>query len=347
MLKDNENMPFLDDAPSVPNEPQRFAPEEMVRCEICLRSNPPTRSNCLYCSAALTGGRKIADQRPATLKPLEDSELGYNCILMPTEANSLGTVKLEDAAQAVKLKPSELERIIKSHLALPLARTATRSEAEFLISKLGSLGLNTMIVADADLASSESSVVQIRAADISDEEIKLQRIGGADGIPIPWSQIVLLVSGRLISKRVESAEQKGRRGEKEVIEANEFFADQLVMDLYVSGRSETFRITANNFDYSTLPARGLMVGENFASLLSLIQARSPKAHHDNSFLSLRQILDAIWPSGQRTGSGGLRRQRPGKYSIEAVTESTNANQFTRYSRLRSFLLNLKRGENDS
>lgn len=347
MLKDNENMPFPDDASLVHKEPRGFAPEEMVRCEICLRSNPPNRANCLYCSAALSGGRKIVDQRPPTLKPLEDSELGYNCILLPSEANSLAAAEVQGAAHLLKLKPPELERIINLHLALPLARTATRSEAELLISKLGSLGLNTLIVADADLGSFASSVVQIRAAEIGDDEIKVRQIGGADGISILWSEIVLLVSGRLISKRVESAEQKSKRGEKEVIEANEFFADQLVMDIYVNGRSETFRITANNFDYSALPDRGLMVAENFVSLLNLIQARSPKAVHDNSFLALRQTLDAIWPSGQRTGSGGLRRERPGKYSIEAVTESSNTNQFTRYSRLRSFLLNLALEEHHS
>ena len=332
-------MQFLDE-PLVQTEPQGFAPEEMVRCENCLRSNPPTRANCLYCSAALSGGKRISDQRPAPLKPLENSELGYNCILLPTEANNLATAKVQDAAQLLKLKLSELERIIDLQLALPLARTATREEAELLIAKLGPLGLKAMIVADVDLGCSTSPVVQIRAGKIGDDEMRLQQIGGADGITIPWSLIVLLVSGRLITKRVESAEQKGKRGEREIVEANEFFTDQLVMDLYVSGRKETFRITANNFDYSSLPGRSLMAADNFALLLNLIKARSPQAHHDNSYFSLRQTLDPIWPSGQRTASAGLRRERPGKYSIEAVTESSNANQFTRYSRLRSFLLNL-------
>ncbi|HEX4898892.1 MAG TPA: hypothetical protein VFV61_00070, partial [Pyrinomonadaceae bacterium] len=85
---------------------------------------------------------------------------------------------------------------------------------------------------------------------------------------------------------------------------------------------------------------------NFASLLNLICTRSPAARHDDSYLSLRQTLDVIWPSGQRTASGGWRRERPGKYSIEAVTESSNVNQFTRYSRLRSFLLKRPNSENE-
>ncbi len=138
-----------------------------------------------------------------------------------------------------------------------MARTATRADAELLVRELGSFGLNAITVADVDLGFSGLPVVQIRAAEISDDEIKLQQIGGAEGITISWSQIALLVSGRLITKRVESAEQKGRGGEREIIEANEFFADQLVLDLYINGRPETFRITANNFDYSSLPGRKL------------------------------------------------------------------------------------------
>lgn len=337
LLKDNENMHFLDDESLVQSEPQGFSPEEMVRCEACLRSNPPTRANCLYCSAALSGGQRTADHHLTKLKPLEDSELGYNCILLPTEPNNLVTAKLSDAAHLLKLKLSELERISNLHLALPVARTATRTDSELVIRELGSFGLNAITVADVDLGLSGLPVVQIRAAEISDDGIKLQQIGGAEGITISWSQIALLVSGRLITKRVESAEQKGRGGEREILEANEFFADQLVLDLYISDRPETFRITANNFDYSSLPGRKLMVADNFVLLQNLIQTRSPEAHLDNSYLSLRQMLDVIWPSGQRTGSGGLRRERPGKFSLESFIESSNVNQFTRYSRLRSFL----------
>ena len=42
-------------------------------------------------------------------------------------------------------------------------------------------------------------------------------------------------------------------------------------------------------------------------------------------------------SERHTGSRGLRRERPGKYNIEAVTQTSNENQYTRYSRLRRLL----------
>ena len=336
-LKDNENMPFLDDDSLAPSEPQGFAHDEMVRCDVCLRSNPPTRANCLYCAAALTTSRKTVEARAVTLKPVDDSVLGYNCILFPTIPNNYAADKLQTAAQLLKLSAAELQRITVAAVPLPLARTETREEAELITRKLMDLGFSTTVVSDAELGLS-AAVVQIRAAKFTDAGITLKQIGGDVGTEIFWSQIALIVSARLITRRVESAEQKGKRGEKEITEAREFFADEPVMDLYANGRSECFRITANSFDYSPLPQRGFVAGENFASLLNLIRTSASTARHDDSYLSVRQALDAAWPSGQRTGSGGWRRERPGKYSIEAVMESSNVNQFTRYSRLRCFLL---------
>ena len=345
LLKDNENVPFIDDSPLGPSEAQGFAHHEMVRCDVCLRANPPNRSNCLYCAAALAINKKVSDQRAISLKPVDDAVLGYNCILLPN-INNPAADKLPAAAQLLKLSGVELERIIGARVPLPLARTETREEAELIERKLTDVGLTSTVVSDAELGLS-AAVIQIRAAEITDTGITLKQVGGAEGIKFLWSQIFLIVSGRLITRRVESAEQKGKRGEKEITEAREFFADQPVMDLHATERPECFRISANNFDFSSLPNRALVAAENFASLLNLIRTRSVAARHDDSYLSVRQTMDAVWPSGQRTGSGGWRRERPGKYSIEAVTESTNLNQFTRYSRLRCFLLKRQSRENDT
>ena len=338
MPKDNEKMQFLDDSTLATNEPQGFAPNEMVRCETCLRANPPTRANCLYCAAALPASKRIMDQRAITLKPLEDSAAGYNCIYLPSKARHPATDNVAAAAQLLKLSAADLERIIDANLPLPLARTATREESELVSSKLEALGFKTIVASDHDLGMAESAVVQIRSASIADEEVVLRQMGGDEGIRIPWSEIALVVSGRLISKKTESAEQKSRRGEREIISASEFFTDEPVMDIYVANRSEAFRISANSFDFSCLPQHRLIAAENFVTLLDWVCSRAFVAHQDDSYLSLRQALDLVWPSAQRTGSGGWRRERPGKFSIEAVTESSNLNQFTRYSRLQWFRL---------
>ena len=243
------------------------------------------------------------------MKPVEDTVLGYNSILTST-STKIENAKLQTAAQRLKLSATELERITSAPVPLPLARTETREEAELITCTLTDLGLSSTVVSDAELGLS-ASVIQIRAAKLSDTGITLKQIGGDAGTEVPWSQIALIVSGRLITRRVESVEQKGRRGEKEVTEAREFFADEPVMDLYATTRPESFRITANHFDFSVLRNRGLVAAENFASLLKLISTRSAAAKHDDSYLSVLQALDTAWPDGQRTGSGGWRRERLG------------------------------------
>ena len=48
---------------------------------------------------------------------------------------------------------------------------------------------------------------------------------------------------------------------------------------------------------------------------------------------VRQLLDLVWPAEQQIDSLGWRRERLGKLSFAAVTESSSEIQFTRYSRL--------------
>jgi hypothetical protein len=337
LLKDNENMPFLDDGPLTPAEPQGFSPQEMVRCDVCLRANPPTRAICLYCAEVLPAGKRLADPRAINLKPLEDSVPGYNCILIPDDVDKQEARKSSEAAQVLKLDGAHFERIVSAHLPFPVTRTATREEAELVTGGLGALGFNLIVVSDAELGFTEANVIQIRAADITDAAIVLKQMGGERGIVIPWDELELIVSGRLMTKRVEATEQKGKRGQKEIVEAREFFVDDLVMDLYSRTRTESFRVVSQKFDFSGLSNRSLLAAENFFLLLNFICSKSSETRHDSSYLSLRQLLDVTWPSGQHTASAGWRRERPGKYSVEAVTESSNLNQFTRYSRL-SYLL---------
>jgi hypothetical protein len=341
LLKDHENIPFLDDSPSAPREPQAFAPEEMVPCEKCLRSNPPTRANCLYCAAALSTSEKESKLRLVDLSPIDSSAAGYNSILLPKPGTDLPANAVAVAAGILKINSTDLQRIIASGLPLPVARTATRAEADLVKRTLVNLGFDVIVISDLESGLMESAT-HLRAAEISEAGITLNQRGGGDGIWVSWEQIVLLVSGRLITRRVESSERKGKRGEKEVLEATELFADELVLDLFVEDRSGNFRVASNNFDFSCLTGKKMIAAENFSLLKSLIRNQAPNAEYDDSYLAIRSALTSVWPSEQHTGSLGWRRDRPGKYSVGAVTQSSNENQFTRYSRLRHFLMKTAR-----
>jgi len=99
-----------------------------------------------------------------------------------------------------------------------------------------------------------------------------------------------------------------------------------------------FRFAANSFDFSCLESnKGLLAGENIARLLQLFREYASGVVYDDSYNSVRKILEPVWPSEQQNESSGWRRDRPGKYSIGSIMELTNEMQFSRYSRLRHHL----------
>jgi len=332
--KDNENIPFFDDEPVARLEPQGFAPDQMVRCEECLRANAPTRLDCLYCGTALLLDEKTADLRKPTLKPIDQSARGFNNIFLPHGASNFNPEIVSEAASLLKLSTSDLDRILATGIALPLARTATLAEALLIHSRLEALGLNTEIVSDTDLALQESPPIRVRALVIDETGVTAIPIAAADGIQIPWQNFVLLVTGRLTTNRVELTERKVRGRENEILEADHFFADEGVVDLYYEQKVGNLRIRASGFDFSCLPQKSLTVAENLALLIKLLREKAPAAEYDDSYDLVHKALELVLPSEQQTESRGWRRQGLGKYAIEAATEVTNEVQFTRYSRLR-------------
>lgn len=310
----------------------------MVRCDECLRANPPTRVSCLYCTAVLPLSEITVNlQRPA-LRPLEKWEQGYNNILLPPAANSprdFADAILREAADLLRLRQADLALILSAGAPLPLARAATIDEASLVERRLRSLGIDTRIVPDTEPGTDATGPIKVRAIEIDDEGIYAFQTPETPAIRISWSDFVLLVVGRLLVKRVELKEQKGTRGENRILDASEFINDETAVDFYTNKQTTPYRITANSFDFSSLGERkGLLAGDNISKLLNLFRAHAPHAEYDDSFNSVRKALEAVWPSEQQNDSGGWRRERPGKYSIGSVTEVSNEMQFLRYSRLR-------------
>jgi hypothetical protein len=333
--KDNENIPFFDDETLKPSEPQGFAHEHMVRCEECLRANPPTRLNCLYCGASLPVTERSAELVKPTLKPVDHLTLAFNNICL-SPVMGLPSERVTEAASFLKLDVDNLRRVLDGPTPMPLARTETLDEAELIDRKLSALGFETRIVSDSELQIRESPPIRLRSVGMDDNGLTPKLMAEGIESQIPWSQIILLVTGRLSRKRVELQEKKGAGGETQIDDASQFFSDEAVVDLYSEDANAKFRILANGFDFSGLRGKKLMVAENFSLLLDLIRQHSPQAAFDDAYNSCRQALEIVWPCGQQTESGGWRRRRFGKYTVGAVSESSNEDQFTRYSRLRYF-----------
>lgn len=333
-----EDLPLQFDSEPLRSEPQGFAPDQMVRCEACLRANPPTRTSCLYCAAQLPFTEANAALQKPTLRRLEKWEQGFNVVLVPENATLPATEALQAMAQLLHLQVEDLKRIIKAQEPLPVARATTSDEASLIERKLGEMNLKVLVIADNDLSLEEPALKRARTLELKESALVFYPAGGSEAWSIAWSEIMLLVAGRLFVREIEIEERKGRRAENELMDARETSSDETVLDIYTAQSNACWRIAAGNFDFSCLgPQKKLVAAQNLSTLAEILRSRAQQALYDDSYNRVRHALAAAWPLEQQTESRGWRRNRPGQVSTEAVTRSDNELQFTRYSRLRRYL----------
>jgi hypothetical protein len=312
-----------------------FSPDEMVRCEACLRVNPPTRPNCFYCGAKLTLSDEAQRSRRPAIRQPEKWEEGYNVVLY--EQATLTEELLREAASLLQLEREAARRILESAEALPLARIHLLEEARLVEERLRGIGLSVLVVSDTDLVIKDENRKRARAFDLSDDAIVAYAMGNNEVWRAEWPDLLLLVTGRLVVRRVELEERRKGKG-SEMVEARETAADVLLLDLYTKTADGGWRVTSDSFDFSCLGKRkGLIAAQNFTSLVEVLRERAPQMIVDDSYQSLRQALAPVWPPEERTESRGLRRERPGRFNVEALMTTDNEMQFTSYSRLRHFL----------
>lgn len=313
-----------------------FSPDEMVTCEECLRSNPPTRANCLYCGAKLpVSDTSVAARSRLTLRQPEKWEEGYNLILaeraLPSEQLS------SEVAALLRLEREEAARILSAAEPLPLARVDSAEEARMIEERLGAYGLSVLVVSDKDLMMKDENRRRVRAFEFEEDYLVAHAAGSSEAWRARWSDILLMTTGRLITRRVE-LEERRKGGESEVVEAREMTGDVLLLDLYTEAPDGGWRVASDSFDFSCLAGKkALVASQNFATLIEALRERAPRMIVDDSYNRLRQALAPVWPPEERRESGGLRRERPGRFNVEAVMTSDNETQFTLYSRLRHLL----------
>ena len=330
MPKDNENIPFL--GPVEPSEPLGFPAEQMIRCEECSRVNPPTRVSCLYCVAPLPLTEAAARLRKPVLRQPEKHQLGYNNILFPVEG--VATEVINDAAALVKLSAENVQQLLSQSVPMPVARTASREEAELVTLRLRDLGLKCVTVSDEELGFSETSVKRVRAMSFDGERVVIYH-SGTEEVDISWSDVILILTARLIETRLEVKERMTRKKENEIIDTNEFFRDEVVIDFHTTPHSFTWRVGTTGFDFSCLGSeKALVANENINRLQKVIIGKAVNAQFDDSYQRVRNLLELAWSTQPETQSSGWRRERPGLRSIGVATTKSNETQFTRYSRLR-------------
>ncbi|HEX7177640.1 MAG TPA: hypothetical protein VF240_20445 [Pyrinomonadaceae bacterium] len=336
---------LINDSGATPGAGRRFSPEELVACEGCRRANPPTRMSCLYCGAKLPLTETSAALRRPVLRPLEEWEQGHNVVLLPGGPPA-SPQTIDAAAELLHFAAPRLIEAVDSREALPIARAASAEEAKLIEERLDALGFNVLVVADDELAEEAGPTRRVRKLEFTEDVLRAWTSGGEQA-SAPWGDVVLIAAGRIKTKRVEVEERSGRvRPGVEVVDAREIFADEAALEIHTARDAAGWRIMSGSFDYTCLGARmGVLALRNFETLIGELRARATGAAFDGGYNRLRHLLSAAWPLAEREESGGLRRERPGKFNAEAVTVVSNDAQFTRYVRLRR-LLELRRRTTD-
>jgi hypothetical protein len=335
---DEKEMPFVSDQEPLRSEPKGFTPEQMLKCEVCLRANPPTRTSCFYCAAQLKGTEaSVSLQRP-TLRKLETWEQGFNVIFLPKDAPQFEEEVLLEAATLLRLDQNELRAIIEMNAPLPLARAAHDEEAALIMRQLSEMGLRAFVISDEDLMADAAWQKRARAFEFTESELVAYGGGGGETWRVAWGDVTLLIEGRLFTRQIEVEERRSRKAVSEMLDAREMMTDEAVLDIHTTQKEMSLRIASRSFDFSCLGAsKSLVTVDNFSRLVWVVRERAKHAPYDDSYNRVRRPLAFAWPLEQKTEARGWNRSHPGRVSTEAVTTSDNEMQFTRYSRLRRYL----------
>lgn len=241
-----------------------------------------------------------------------------------------------EASRLLRLKPAELSRALALAQPLPVARIPTQEDAAAIVGGLRGLGIEGAIIPNGDLQM-ELSSTKIRALVCSDDSLTAIPGGGVAQVSVGWDEVALLVTGRLLSNRVE-VEERTSRGRKQTVDSRQFSSDEAVLDIYAKTQRANWRIVAASFDFSCLgPAKSVTTFQNFTALINFLRERATTAEFDDSYLRARPILETLWPQEQQTRKGELRRRGSSKFDSATVTTTDNEAQFTRYSRLKHCL----------
>lgn len=342
MPNDEDNLGdlLLSEAVGAPSEPKPFAATELIACPGCSRPNAPSRTSCLYCGAALPVNAGAAQLQRPVLRPLEKWEHGYNNIRLPS-AVILSEDAIADLSKMLKLGASDLGKILASELPLPLARTSNFDEALLVQRKLAEAGVESVVFSDEELGVTGDAIKRVRSVTVSDTGMDAYQSPETSPVFIAWDDVALIVTGRVTTKRLEFKEQR-TRAENQIVESSEFFDDELVMDIHSYSKGPVYRITSKTFDFSCLGTRKrFLAEENLKQLVELIQEHASSARVDSSYNSSLKLLEIVWPAERVNESGGWRRDWPGRFTLGGSAVVTNYDQFTKYSRLRFRVLDLR------
>lgn len=330
-----ENQPREESLKEMPVQTENIAYDssEMIACVKCERANPPNRLKCLYCGAQL----EFSDEQSGYIKPvlrrLEAWEKGFNLIYMPEVSAEIDSQTIKEISRMTRIETDVLQKLFEARKALPLARAESEKEAEIVRQRFGELGIYTLILSDEKLAA-ENLPKRLRGLEFSGDTILLKVFNTDEIFEARSENLFLIVTGAVFQKRVEATEKRGKKGENILLAATETATDEKLFDIYFQNQETGFRITQKGFDFSSLgEEKSLLAAENIARLAHKLKAFAPNSKLVEDYLQIRAVLGNVWEISEQKDSKGLVRERFGKFNLGNVTNVSNLEQFTKYSRM--------------
>jgi len=308
-------------------EPKGFAPDELSTCDSCLRANAPTRTQCLYCGAELRSKR--SGLRPAAFPDAEPESNRIYIVARARAGRSIANSVVDQLAARFQFKPAELQAGISTAGLLPLT-SASREQVPELLSVLHDCGFEAFSIPASDVQTL-TAARKIRMLEFTETTMSALTTSPVQQLRASWSDLVLIVLGRLQTSRVEVDERQSRSAIKH-LDRRELSNDESVVDLYPKSGT-AWRIGANDFDFSCLGDRkSLTAFDNLRALIDLLIRRSG-AEFNDAFARIRPLLGVVWPLEISTSKGRSHRPRASRKDVSVVTATDNTTQFNNYSRL--------------
>lgn len=333
-IVENANIELSETLGGIPlrSEEIGYAQSELTSCPKCSRPNSPERFECLYCGAVL--GVREKDLTIDRTAP-EAWENGVNIILVNAhgEENSINA-----AAKILGLPQEIIADAVNLLRPVPLIRVKDRATAEALDEMLSDHGFTTNLIEDAEMRPADNPR-RIRGIEFGGGELTFTDFNTLEKITTKSSDIELIVSGKFLTTRVESTEKLSRKKEAKVIDRAELSTDTLLLDIYLRGDANGFRIVSTGFDFSCLgESKVMFAAENMSALTQKVRSIAGSAKFVGEYDECRNVLNAVWPVATRRDSKGMRRSILKGSSVESVATSDNLEQFTRFSRLNRILI---------
>lgn len=313
-----------DHSPEIEHRPQ------MMECS-CGRQTPADRVACIYCGSELVRPAGSTTPLKINFQEFETWEKG----VVTVAVGCSNEVDIEQAAAVIPLSADELDRLCRCGFPIPISRLRTSAEAEAVADRLAAANIRCIAIDEARLLP-EIEPVRLRKIEIGTDGPVFVTFNTNENICVAWSDITHVVYGTIFTSQLDSLEKRVRGGKRKAIDGTAMTNDEDVLDIYITGHREGFRILPAGMDFSFLAGEmSLLAADNMRRTLDLLSDRSTNARTNLSYREIRGLLGHTWPATRSKDSKGTSGGMISGRRFSSSLTTSNAAQFLRFSRLQS------------